>query len=97
MLTHLRELPFTLRWCQTQTLAISASYIFIATETFDKSNFRCNKNNPLTIVRGFALAGAIGIEPTQWESEAQVLPLHQAPSLKALYNIIKKFANTFCK
>ena len=30
--------------------------------------------------RVFALAGAIGIEPTQWESEAQVLPLHQAPS-----------------
>ena len=48
-------------------------------------------------MRVFALAGAIGIEPTQWESEAQVLPLHQAPSLKALYNILKHFANTFCK
>ena len=70
---------------------------FIATEIFDKSNFHCNKNNPLTNVRGFALAGAIGIEPTQWESEAQVLPLHQAPSLKALYNIDENFANTFCK
>ena len=27
-----------------------------------------------------ALAGAIGIEPTPWESEAHVLPLHQAPN-----------------
>ena len=27
-----------------------------------------------------ALAGAIGIEPTPWESEAHVLPLHQAPT-----------------
>ena len=36
-------------------------------------------------VRVFALAGAIGIEPTQWESEAQVLPLHQAPSRVLLY------------
>ena len=29
-----------------------------------------------------ALAGAIGIEPTPWESEAHVLPLHQAPTRK---------------
>ena len=29
-----------------------------------------------------ALAGAIGIEPTPWESEAHVLPLHQAPMHK---------------
>ena len=39
-----------------------------------------HKKRTLSQVRVFALAGAIGIEPTQWESEAQVLPLHQAPS-----------------
>ena len=42
-----------------------------------------------------ALAGAIGIEPTLWESEAHVLPLHQAPVMFALYNIYAKIANTF--
>ena len=46
-------------------------------------------------MRVFALAGAIGIEPTQWESEAQVLPLHQAPSHWLLYITKKHFANDF--
>ena len=41
------------------------------------------------------LAGAIGIEPTLWESEAHVLPLHQAPVMFALYIIYEKIANTF--
>ena len=43
----------------------------------------------------FALAGAIGIEPTQWESEAQVLPLHQAPSRVLLYINAQRFAIDF--
>ena len=47
-------------------------------------------------VRVFALAGAIGIEPTQWESEAQVLPLHQAPSRWLLYITHGVFCNRFC-
>ena len=42
------------------------------------------------------LAGAIGIEPTLWESEAHVLPLHQAPVMFALYIIRAEIANTFC-
>ncbi len=46
-------------------------------------------------VRVFALAGAIGIEPTQWESEAQVLPLHQAPSRELLYITKDCFAIDF--
>lgn len=46
-------------------------------------------------MRVFALAGAIGIEPTQWESEAQVLPLHQAPSHWLLYITEQHFANDF--
>ena len=46
-------------------------------------------------VRVFALAGAIGIEPTQWESEAQVLPLHQAPSRVLLYINTRRFAIDF--
>lgn len=48
-----------------------------------------------TQVRVFALAGAIGIEPTQWESEAQVLPLHQAPSRELLYITKDCFAIDF--
>lgn len=39
------------------------------------------------------MAGAIGIEPTPWESEAHVLPLHQAPSRELLYNKILHLAN----
>ena len=35
-------------------------------------------------VRGIFLAGAIGIEPTLRESEARVLPLHQAPAMRGL-------------
>ena len=46
-------------------------------------------------MRVFALAGAIGIEPTQWESEAQVLPLHQAPSRTLLYITAHGFAIDF--
>ena len=46
-------------------------------------------------MRVFALAGAIGIEPTQWESEAQVLPLHQAPSRTLLYITARSFAIDF--
>ena len=34
----------------------------------------------------FFLAGAIGIEPTLRESEARVLPLHQAPPMWTLYS-----------
>ena len=45
------------------------------------------------MLRALALAGDIGIEPTQWESEAQVLPLHQSPSHKRLYTNNKKNAN----
>lgn len=41
------------------------------------------------------MAGAIGIEPTQWESEAQVLPLHQAPSYELLYITKDCFAIDF--
>lgn len=41
------------------------------------------------------MAGAIGIEPTQWESEAQVLPLHQAPSHELLYITKDCFAIDF--
>ncbi len=54
-----------------------------------------NRKTPSQKVKVFALAGAIGIEPTQWESEAQVLPLHQAPSHLLLYIITSVFANTF--
>ena len=45
--------------------------------------------------RGQIVAGAIGIEPTQWESEAQVLPLHQAPSQELLYITKDCFAIDF--
>ena len=81
--------------CSTQTSADGESNILYPADFH--SEIGGIQNNPLTDVRGFALAGAIGIEPTQWESEAQVLPLHQAPSLKALYIIHMNFANTFCK
>lgn len=56
---------------------------------------RSKYKNTLTYVRVFALAGAIGIEPTQWESEAQVLPLHQAPSQGVLYPMLENLANVF--
>ena len=95
MVLRLQDLPLRSQWRSTQTSPLASVLFFIPKEALTSQCLDI-KNNPLTIVRGFALAGAIGIEPTQWESEAQVLPLHQAPSLKALYNIVLNFANTFC-
>ena len=43
---------------------------------------REKKKHPRSSRGCVALAGAIGIEPTPWESEAHVLPLHQAPTRK---------------
>ena len=60
------------------------------------ASIKCGKiNETPSQVRVFALAGAIGIEPTQWESEAQVLPLHQAPSRELLYITKDCFAIDF--
>ena len=60
------------------------------------ASIKCGKiNETPSQVRVFALAGAIGIEPTQWESEAQVLPLHQAPSRVLLYINAQRFAIDF--
>ena len=60
------------------------------------ASIKCGKiNETPSQVRVFALAGAIGIEPTQWESEAQVLPLHQAPSRTLLYITARGFAIVF--
>lgn len=60
------------------------------------ASIKCGKiNETPPQVRVFALAGAIGIEPTQWESEAQVLPLHQAPSRTLLYITAPSFAIDF--
>ena len=60
------------------------------------ASIKCGKiNETPSQVRVFALAGAIGIEPTQWESEAQVLPLHQAPSRTLLYITAHGFAIDF--
>ena len=60
------------------------------------ASIKCGKiNETPSQVRVFALAGAIGIEPTQWESEAQVLPLHQAPSRTLLYITARSFAIDF--
>lgn len=86
-------LPFRSVCAQRNHTACNVSFIFGAhhMQAYCAPNI---KETP-SQVRVFALAGAIGIEPTQWESEAQVLPLHQAPSRELLYITKDCFAIDF--
>lgn len=86
-------LPFRSVCAQRKHTACNVSFIFGAhhMQAYCAPNI---KETP-SQVRVFALAGAIGIEPTQWESEAQVLPLHQAPSRELLYITKDCFAIDF--
>ena len=86
-------LPFRSVCAQRKHTACNVPFIFGAhhMQAYCAPNI---KETP-SQVRVFALAGAIGIEPTQWESEAQVLPLHQAPSRELLYITKDCFAIDF--
>ena len=80
-------------------IALNANTLCVTFHLFYRTiyaSIKCGKiNETPSQVRVFALAGAIGIEPTQWESEAQVLPLHQAPSRTLLYITAHGFAIDF--
>lgn len=101
----LREIFYALTYSSVRTIDIKNIVIEMTLEYggklfsllfFIKLFFYCmlNKKAPFNF-EGGALAGAIGIEPTQWESEAQVLPLHQAPSQCILYSMRVCLANVF--
>ena len=79
----------------TQRKHTACTFLFAQPHVFAQAQSMFGQKETPSQVRVFALAGAIGIEPTQWESEAQVLPLHQAPSRVLLYINAQRFAIDF--
>ena len=86
---------FRCRSVYTQRKHTACTFLFAQPYVFGQAQSMFGQKETPSQVRVFALAGAIGIEPTQWESEAQVLPLHQAPSRTLLYINARGFAIDF--
>ena len=86
---------FRCRSVYTQRKHTACTFLFAQPHVFAQAQSMFGQKETPSQVRVFALAGAIGIEPTQWESEAQVLPLHQAPSRVLLYINAQRFAIDF--
>ena len=78
--TRSAELPWAPFWRLNAAHLVNEENVFYARAPPRKRGRPGIKKHPRSSRGCAALAGAIGIEPTPWESEAHVLPLHQAPT-----------------
>ena len=70
------ELPWAPFWRLNAAHLVNEAVIFLSRALCGEPRGRAIKKHPRSSRGCAALAGAIGIEPTPWESEAHVLPLH---------------------